>query len=89
MSYSPDSVTESLKLRDKRKRFKELLCNEKYGLCVYIVKESCVVLRPDNVDLEYFMMDMIQECCEDSGEEERVHVDKENASCLLKGMDTE
>ena len=53
--FSKDTSSLDLGQRHKRKRFKELLCHSKYGLCVYVVMEKFIVLRADDVDLEFFL----------------------------------
>ena len=37
----------------KKKRFRELICHPKYGLCVYIVMDKFILLRSDDIDLEF------------------------------------
>ena len=44
LSYYEDIVQKSIKSREKRKCFKELLCHDKYGLCLYVIKEHFVIL---------------------------------------------
>ena len=58
LSYSKDTSSLDLGQRHKRKRFKELLCPPKYGLCVHVVMEKFIVLRADDVDLEFFFEEL-------------------------------
>ena len=58
LSYSKDKSSLDLGQRHKRNRFKELLCHPKYGLCVYVVMEKFIVLRADDVDLEFFFEEL-------------------------------
>ena len=56
LSYSDTSFPEEEFVNTLRKlRFKEFICGEKYGLCVYIVRDY-VVLRPDDVDLDHLFL---------------------------------
>ena len=58
LSYSKDTSSLDLGQRHKRKRFKELLCHPKYGLCVYVVMKKFIVLRADDVDLEFLFEEL-------------------------------
>ena len=51
LSYSAAAVVpEQSKNSDTRKHFREFICSERYGLCVYVYKNT-ILLRPDDVDL--------------------------------------
>ena len=39
---------------EMRRHFREFICSEKYGLCVYIYKDQ-ILLRSDDVDLDGFL----------------------------------
>lgn len=55
LSYSAAAVVpEQLKNSDTRKHFREFICSERYGLCVYVYKNT-ILLRPDDVDLDHFL----------------------------------
>ena len=50
---------------------KEFICHPRYGLCVYVVGELFVVLKPDNVDVENFIEALIMQISVDSREDEK------------------
>lgn len=62
LSYDPNSLPATLKQQHFKQRFRELLCHPNDGLCAYIVKckdgEEFVILRSDDVDLEFVFEDM-------------------------------
>ena len=60
LSYSPNKTNSSLSVKHERKRFKELLCHDKYGLCVYIIGEKYILLRSDDVYLDLFLPQLLQ-----------------------------
>ena len=59
VGYSTGKTAASLHLKHEKKRFKELICHPDYGLCVYIVMDSYIVLKADNVDIEEFLESLI------------------------------
>ena len=60
LAYNSDTTPFHIKLKTERKRFKEMLCHPKYGLCVYILMDKYVVLKADDTDMELFFGDLIQ-----------------------------
>ena len=58
LGYMTNSVKTDLLDRDKKKRFRELLCHEKYGLSVYMMN-GFIVIKPNNFDLHYFACAMM------------------------------
>ena len=83
-----------LSSKDERKRFKELLCHPRYGLCIYITENQCnkkfIVLRPDEFDLELFL----EKFCDTDNEatnsdQDQLVIDNEFVERILVNMDTE
>ena len=83
-----------LSSKDERKRFKELLCHPRYGLCIYITENQCnkkfIVLRPDEFDLELFL----EKFCDTDNEatnsdQDQLVIDNEFVEKILVNMDTE
>ena len=60
LAYNSDTTPFHIRLKTERKRFKEMLCHPKYGLCVYILMDKYVVLKADDTDMELFFGDLIQ-----------------------------
>ena len=59
LSFKDNATESSIKDKETRQKFRDLLCHEKYGLCVYVVLEKYVVLSSDDVNLEGFFDDLI------------------------------
>ena len=36
-----------------------MICHPKYGLCIYVIGELFIILKPDHVDREKFMEEFI------------------------------
>ena len=50
LSYANvDNPQDLLNNKDHKKRFKEFLCHQKFGLCVYFYQDM-IILKPDDVD---------------------------------------
>ena len=91
LGYTVNSVETDLLDRDKKKRFKELLCHEKYGLSVYIVN-GFIVIQPNNFDFHYFafaMMSKMQSEKIANEENQRLILDRSVVQKLINSMDTE
>eukprot|EP00794_Sanderia_malayensis_P002367 gene2368-2728_t len=91
LGYTAHSVKTDLLDRDKKKRFKELLCHEKYGLGIYIIN-GFIVIRPNNFDLHFFACAMMSKMQSDqiaNKENERLILDKSLVQKLINSMDTE
>ena len=76
--------------REKKKRFKELLCREKYGLCIYLIN-GFIVIQPNDFDLYYFayaMVSKMESTCEAS-KNHRLILDISIVQKLINSMDTE
>ena len=92
LSYSKDTSSLDLGQRHKRKRFKELLCHPKYGLCVYVVMEKFIVLRADDVDLEFFFEELTKSIHYDFksvDENSRLTLNSELVENIINSMDSE
>ena len=89
MAYSDTASSLSLDIKHEKKRFKELICHRDYGLCVYIIMDSFVVLRSDNVDMEHFIEDFISLLSERDTSEDRLSLDANLCTDLLNSMDSE
>ena len=59
LGYSTGKTTASLHFKHQKKKFKELICQSDYGLCVYIVMDSYIVFKSDDVDIEEFLESLI------------------------------
>ena len=44
----------TLGVKHEKKRFRELTCHPRYGFCVYILMDKFILLRSDDIDLEFF-----------------------------------
>ena len=92
LSYSKDTSSLDLGERHKRKRFKELLCHPKYGLCIYVVMEKFIVLRADDVDLEFFFEELTKSIHYDFksvDENSRLTLNSELVENIINSMDSE
>ena len=92
LSCSKDTSSLDLGQRHKRKRFKELLCHPKYGLCVYVVMEKFIVLRADDVDLEIFFEELTKSIHYDFksvDENSRLILNSELVENIINSMDSE
>ena len=92
LAFSPSKSHLALQQKHERKHFKEFICHPRYGLCVYVVGELFVVLKPDNIDIENFIEALIMQVSVDSREDEKNHrleLDHETVSDLTESMDTE
>eukprot|EP00794_Sanderia_malayensis_P021291 gene21291-23363_t len=59
LSFKDNATESSIKDKETRQKFRDVLCHEKYGLCVYVVLQKYVVLRSDDINLEGFFDDLI------------------------------
>ena len=87
LGYMTNSVKTDLLDRDKKKRFRELLCHEKYGLSVYIMN-GFIVIKPNNFDLHYFACAMMSKM-QSEQIANKVILDKSLVQKLINSMDTE
>ena len=71
LAFSPSKSHLALQQKYERKHFKEFICHPRYGLCVYVVGELFVVLKPDNIDIENFIEALIMQISVDSREDEK------------------
>ena len=71
LAFSPSKSHLALQQKRERKHFKEFICHPRYGLCVYVVGELFVVLKPDNIDIENFTEALILQISVASREDEQ------------------
>ena len=90
LGFMENSVRTDLVDREKKKRFKELLCHEKFGLCIYIIN-GFIVIRPNDFDLHYFAYAMAEkiESAQEASKNERIILDKSVVQKLINAIDTE
>ena len=82
----------NVQIYDQRKRFKELLLHPEFGLCVYVIafeSKQWIILRSDDLDLEEFFKELLQEREADKKSPNRFDLNKENFQNLYKALDTE
>ena len=92
-SYNLKSSIKQPNSKDERKRFKELLCHPRYGLCIYITENHCnkkfIVLRPDEFDLELFLEKFCDTDEATNSDQDQLVIDNEFVEKILLNMDTE
>ena len=90
LAYSEKKTLLTLDIKHEKKRFRELICHPKYGLCVYIVIDKFILLRSDDIDLEFFMEDFYKQFTfESSTAENCLNIDSELLHDMLNSMDSE
>ena len=90
LAYSEKKTLLTLDIKHEKKRFRELICHPKYGLFVYIVMDKFILLRSDDIDLEFFMEDFYKQFTfESSTAENRLNIDSELLHDMLNSMDSE
>ena len=88
MGYCPNSSPVINTNRDMKNRFKDLLCNPKFGLPVYVVANEFIVLKSNEMDIEFFLEALIGMLTCDA-QPRRLEIDAEIVRQLLESMDTE
>ena len=88
LGYSTEKTSASLHLKHEKKRFKELICHPDYGLCVYIVMDSYIVLKSDDVDIEEFIESLISVIKNKERTTTRLDINGNLIKAMLSSMDS-
>ena len=87
-SFNLHATKHSLSDRETQKRFKDLLCRPKYGPCVYIVMDSFILLKSDEVNVSRFFDELVRNILSEE-KQARQELDRSFLNDLLDSADSE